>query len=818
MTISIDQQIRKAKSFERKGDLSQAFSVYHALCQKFPKNARAQKGYARVRSTQIDKCKPILQSISQAYAQDQYAVALAQCEQALLAFPQLESLWTLQGAAAFSLAYYATAEMSFRQILKLNSNQPEAHANLAATQKAMGNLVEAVESYANALRLSPDHAGYLQSRGAILMSLGELDAARNDLLQSNQIAPEDTITLHNLGLVYHKMGQFHTAQEHLMTAVGLTPDNPDLLVDLASIYEDQNEYGRAIRTLETAVGLQPGHFAAEVNLGSAYLHVGNHQRALEHLNSAVDHNPANAQAYNNLSVVQFTMQMFEEARQSCLLAIEHDPTHASAYQNLGNVEQQLGHLRPAVEAYEKAVALDANLHAAQAQKLHFQAQMCDWAAFDEFDSSAKVLGIKGKAVAPWCLLGFEDHPERQRLRSARYAAQWNARGPVERSNPKHRAQDRIRLCYVSSDIYDHATLFLLNGVLAHHDKSKFEVFVYCLNAPQRSAALEKLMLHVAHFRDVHAASDEEIVALAQRDSIDIAVDLKGYTKDARPGLFFAGLAPIQVNFLGYPGTMASECIDYIIADKTVLPPHLRPHYAEKIIYMPHSYQPNDNQREIASTPTSRATHGLPEDAVVLCCFNQSYKISPVEFDIWMRIMGKFPNTVLWLLDCNQWAKDNLRNGAKAQGVSPERLIFAPKLAQKDHLARHRCADLFVDTFNVNAHTTASDALWAGLPVITKPGLQFAARVSASLLNAVGMQELIAANEAQYEQLIVKLLANPSELAKATDRLRANLNYTPLFDTENYTKNLETGLKQVWTQWQHGRSPQDVHVLADRRLD
>jgi len=322
---------------------------------------------------------------------------------------------------------------------------------------------------------------------------------------------------------------------------------------------------------------------------------------------------------------------------------------------------------------------------------------------------------------------------------------------------------------------------------------------------------QNLINSVDVFDDVSQMSDRDIALLARQDEIDIAVDLKGYTHKSRTGIFAFRAAPIQINYLGYPGTMGANFIDYLVADSTIIPKEYRNYYSEKIIYMPHSYQPNDNNRLISKKEITKSDMGLPEDSFVFCCFNNSYKITSVEFDIWMNLLKKVEGSVLWLLKTNKWAQTNLRKEAEKRGVNQDRIIFAERLPQAEHLARQKLADLFIDTFNVNAHTTASDALWGGLPVVTKAGKGFAARVTASLLNAIELPELVTENEKAYEDLILELALNREKLSKIKGKLVMNRISKPLFDSEMYTKNLENGYQQVYQNFINGNKPKTINV-------
>ena len=313
------------------------------------------------------------------------------------------------------------------------------------------------------------------------------------------------------------------------------------------------------------------------------------------------------------------------------------------------------------------------------------------------------------------------------------------------------------------------------------------------------------------FVDVRTKADREVAELSRSLEVDIAVDLKGFTKESRVGIFAERAAPIQVNYLGYPGTMGVDYIDYLIADPTVIPESAQRYYSEKIVYLPDSYQPNDSRRSISSKKVARTEEGLPEDRFVYCCFNGAYKISPAVFDVWMRILRRVEGSVLWLLEDNLQARDNLRKEAQRRGIAAERLIFARWTPLAEHLARHPLADLVLDTFPYNAHTTASDALWAGLPVLTRMGETFASRVGASLLKAVNLPELITATEAEYEELAVDLARDGERLQALRRKLEQNRLTAPLFDTVAYARHLESAYSAMFERYEAGLPPEHIHI-------
>jgi predicted O-linked N-acetylglucosamine transferase (SPINDLY family) len=409
------------------------------------------------------------------------------------------------------------------------------------------------------------------------------------------------------------------------------------------------------------------------------------------------------------------------------------------------------------------------------------------------------------------LLPLEDAPDRHLTRSKIYA---KANYPQKTLPPKARPSKRpkrIRIGYFSSDFKEHPVAYLIAKALEQHNRDQFEVFGYSIYGDKKSEMRQRLEKSFDSFADVQSMSDRDIALQARQDEIDIAVDLNGFTQYARTGIFAYRAAPIQINYLGYPGTMGSNFMDYIVADKFLIPGEKLKYFNEKPLYLPNTYMPTDDSRELSQKPMNRSDMGLPDDAFVFCCFNNNYKISPTEFDIWMRSLTKVENSVLWLRNSNQISNINMKNEAQKRNVDPSRLVFADKVPMDEHLARHRLADLFVDTFAFNAHTTATEALWAGLPVVTKMGQGFSARVAGSLLNAVGLPELVTETEKDYEALILELATNSKKLAEIKDKLATNRLTQPLFNTELYTKHLEQGYQEAYQNYFDGKMPQTIIV-------
>ncbi len=410
------------------------------------------------------------------------------------------------------------------------------------------------------------------------------------------------------------------------------------------------------------------------------------------------------------------------------------------------------------------------------------AHICDWDELQACAAGISALGVSTEKVNPWSPLHLEDNPARHRQRSEVYAKktyEQRVDSLIERPEEK---PGRVRIGYFSADFHDHATMYLMAKLFELHDRELFEVYAYSYGINDSGTMRSRVTRAVDKFFDISESVDSEVVKLCREQKLHIAIDLKGYTQFNRVELFSYRLAPVQISYLGYPGTIGAPFMDYLIADACVIPAEQAQHYSEQVIYLPHSYQVNDDSRTISEKVTSRREAGLPEAGFVFCCFNNNYKIGYTEFDVWMRLLQQIDGSVLWLFRSNMAAEGNLRKQAQKRGVDPQRLVFAEKMEHSEHLARHRLADLFLDTFSYNAHTTASDALWAGLPVVTKLGEGFAARVAGSLLYAIGLEELVTQTESEYEQLALELAQNPERLAALKAKLEDNRLTTPLFNT------------------------------------
>jgi predicted O-linked N-acetylglucosamine transferase (SPINDLY family) len=493
-------------------------------------------------------------------------------------------------------------------------------------------------------------------------------------------------------------------------------------------------------------------------------------------------------------------------------AIVRKPDDADGYVNRGHVLLNLKRYEDALASFKAAMALKPDYEFLCGDVLFTKMQICEFANMEtEFARLCERIMRGEKAGRPVHIIGISSSPEVQRKAAEIWIRNRHPTHATLPFIPKRPARERIRIGYFSADFFNHAVMHLMAELIEKHDRSRFELIAFSFGPERNDKMRRRLMASFDNFMYVGNNSDKDVALLSRNLEVDMAVDLMGLHFGARTGIFALRAAPIQINYLGYSGTMGAEYIDYIIADPIVIPEESKQHYCEKIIYLPNSYQVNDTKRSISDKAFTREELGLPPTSFVFCCFNDNYKITPGVFDRWMRILKQVEGSVLWLLEDNAKAASNLRMEASTRGVDATRLIFARRIPPDEHIARYRLAHLFLDTTPCNAHTTASEALWAGLPVLTQMGETFAGRVAASLLKAIGLPELITKSQSEYEAHAIELAKSPEELSAIKDKLAKNRLTTPLFDTERYTRHLETAYQVIYERYHAELPPDHMYV-------
>jgi predicted O-linked N-acetylglucosamine transferase (SPINDLY family) len=715
------------------------------------------------------------------------------------------------GNIYFELGKLNNAKNSYSKAINLNNNYFIAYCNLGNVFLKTSKINDAKLNFKKAISCKSDFIGAYIGLGNALETDGDYKEAESLYEKVINIRNDIPEIYFNLGNILQKQEKFEDAIINYKNAIKLNPKFVEAYNNLGNIFQKHEKFEDAIINYKNAIKLNPKFVEAYNNLGNIHQKKAQHKKAIINYKEAIKLNTKSPETYNNLGNIFRDLGNLNESEFYLRKAIEFKPSYAKAYSNLSNTLEKMGKLDEAILANENALKYNPDYFTAEAHLLHQKRKICDFNIEKKNIEFCSKLDFLKESIPPFITLSFIDNSEKQYLVAKSYAKEnFTNSKSIKIQNFKYK-KEKIKIGYFSADFYDYPSMHLIIGLLENHNRELFDIYAFSYGPNNNDWMNNRIKSAVDHFIDIRNIQSEEVVKIVNEKKIDISIDLNGYTYNSRTELFQNRLSPIQINYLGYPGTLGANFIDYIVADQITIPKNQRRFYSEKVIYLPHTYQPNDSQRKISNNKTLRSDFGLPDSFFVLCCFNNTFKISSKEYEIWIKILKKIDKSVLWLLNSNIWAKENLVKKAKKMGIDTSRIIFAEKLANSEHLARYRHADLFVDTFNYNAHTTASDALWAGLPVITKKGNQFAANVASSLLNAIDLPELITKNEQDYENLIFELATNPKKLEKIKNKLLNNKLNKPLFDTKKYTRNFENGLLQAFNLYSKGQQPQDIKV-------
>jgi predicted O-linked N-acetylglucosamine transferase (SPINDLY family) len=694
--------------------------------------------------------------------------ALASFDRAVAAAPGDAVTWYNRGMLLRQMQRHEAALQSYDRVLAIRPNDIKALNNRGNVLRDLKRDREALDSFDKGLALKPGDPVLLSGRAAALFALdrhAEALVALDGVLASR---PDDAVLLHKRTEALMKLERWEEALQTCDRILARNPKDSQALSDRGLALDDLQRHAEAAASFRAALEIDPGLAAARNNLGVVLSRIGDYEAALASFDAGLAQDPENVELLYNRGHTLASLKRFPEAITSYEATLARRPDHVFAFGSLAGT----------------ALAL------------------CDWPRTRQM--AAQIADHPEKFVQPLTLLGYSDDPARL-LQSARLATTTLVPGrppPLWTGTPYR--HDRIRVAYLSADFKDHATAWLAAELFERHDRQRFHVTAISYRPDDGGAMRARLAAAFDRFIDVSGQGDEPVARLLREMEIDIAVDLNGYTLGGRPAILARRPAPVQVNYLGFPGSMGAPFIDYIIADPVLLPFSDQQFFDEKIVHLPDSYQPNDTRRIMAAVP-GRRDAGLPDTGFVFCCFNNNWKITEPVFDIWMGLLKAVPGSVLWLLDDNPAAKANLKAAASARDVDPQRLVFAPRLDQPSHLARHRLADLFLDTLPCNAHTTASDALWSGLPVLTCAGRSFAGRVAASLLTAAGLPELVQTDMESYAATARELALLPQRLAAVRQKL-ASVHASPLFNIERYRCNIEAAYAEMWRLAESGEAP------------
>jgi protein O-GlcNAc transferase len=738
--------------------------------------------------------------------------ALASYESALTLRPGYAEGFLNRGATLHELGRYEEALTSYDHALRLQPDLTEAWSNRGNALKELGRHEEALASYDRALALQPNHAEALLNRGATLHELKRFAEALPSYTRALKLRPNKAEVFLSRGVTLHELKRYREALASYNRALVIRPDYAEAFVNRGATLHQLKRLDEALASCDRALTLRPDYAEALLNRGVTLNELKRFEEALASYDRALMLRPDSVETLSNRGNTLKELKRFKEALASYDRALMLRPDYAAALLNRGITLHEVKRFDEALASYDRALAVDPNNAQAFNGTMDCVSRLCDWdRRRDIADKLVTHILERNSAILPFALLGYSD----DRALQLQCAKNFVTNCVSQFTQPLWRGETwrhgKVRIAYLSADFRQHAIAFLLAELIERHDRSRFEIIGVSFGGDSKSEMRQRLVAAFDHFHDVGPKNDEEVARLLRALQVDIAVDLMGYTQNSRFGILARRPAPIQVSYLGFPATMGAAFIDYLIADGTVAPFEHQPFYIEKIVHLPNCYQVNDTTRKIAARTPSRHEAGLPETGFVFCCFNNNWKITPDVFSVWMRLLRTVEGSVLWLLSDNKTAERNLRSQAQDRDIDPARLVFANRLPLEDHLARHRLADLFLDTLPYNAHTTASDALWAGLPVVTPLGESFAGRVAASLLKAIGLPELVTHSIDDYEALALRLANNPEFLKSYRNQLTKNRLTYPLFDTDRFRRHIETAYLQMWEIWQRGERPRSFAV-------
>ncbi|MBU3605939.1 tetratricopeptide repeat protein [Polynucleobacter sp. MWH-Creno-3A4] len=707
---------------------------------------------------------------------------------------------------------FSKAENLLKEVLQSEPLNIAALEISGLVNAAQGKHAEAAKYLKQAAQINPHNFSTQYNLAKALSECNEHQASIAHHELAIKLSPNNPEAWNNYGKSLSSIKQSDRAIEAFTKALEINQQYPEAMHNLGSTLAELKQHDKAIEVFDKLIALMPDRAEVWSNKGKALYELKRYSEANAHYEKAISLKPDFADAWLSWGNVFWGLKQYDEAISCTLKAIELNPNIPLYWHNLGVNFTSLRLYKDALKAFDKVLSLDPDFPYLMGTWLHTKMLLADWS---NLDHDLNILNTKieqGKGVAtPFSILGLSNS-EAINHQTAKIQIEHKypfnpSLGPIQpRQNPK------IKLGYFSADYKTHAVAALIANLIESHDRNHFEVIGFSYGvADLKDPMRERLSKAFDTFIDVQDKSDLEIAALSRELGVDIAIDLGGHTADARTGIFAFRAASIQVNYLGYPGTMGANYYDYIIADKTIIPEANAQFFTEKVAYLPHTYQPNDRKREISSRQFTRSELGLPEDSFIFCCFNNNYKITPITFDSWCRILHAVESSALWLLEDNHTAAPNLQKEFAARGINPARLVFAPRIDSVEHLARHRLADLFIDTLPYNAHTTASDALWAGLPVLTLLGHTFPGKVAASLLHAIRLPELVTHSTKEFEALAIELGNHPERLNSIKQKLASNRLTSPLFDIDSFTRDIECIYQKMHQHQQRHLAPQTFSV-------
>ena len=781
---NIDFIFKLGITFAQNSRLSEALFIFNYLLSHIKTDARIPYNLGLIHSLRED-----------------YQLALEAYDLALNIKPDDVETLINKGAACNDIKNYVLAIEVLDNAIRLSPEIPEAWSNKGIALNNLNRYQESVDAYDEAIALNPKFHEVWANKSMPLIKLQRFAEASAACDEALRLKPDYAEGYYNRANIFYELKRYDEAIAHYDKALALKPDYAEAYSNKGATLYELKRYGEAIAHYDKALSLKPDHAEGWSDKGNALGELKSYDEAIAHYDKALSIKPDYAEAHSNKGATLHELKRYGEAITHYDKALSIRPDYAEGWSNKGNALAELKNYEAAIACFDKALSFKSDIAWVHGYLLHMKMKICDWSDYtNSLKNITNLIILNERVIHPFQFLSLVDDASLHKKCSEIYAQD---RYPVSTDLgliPKLSKHSKIRIAYFSADFNEHAVSILIAELFELHDKNRFEIICFSFGVDDKGPMRLRVSQACNQFIDVSNMADKAVAILARDMGIDIAVDLGGFTANTRTGIFAYRAAPIQVSYVGYLGTMGIDYIDYLLSDSTIIPKGSEKFYWEKIVHLP-SYQVNDRKRVISDKIFTRQELGLPEKGFVFCCFNNNYKILPATFDGWMRILKAVEGSVLFLYADNSSVQANLKREAEATGVDSERLVFGERIPGDEYLARYRACDLFLDTTPYNAGVTASDALWVGLPLLTLVGESFASRMAASLLNAIGLPELVTTSQSAYEALAVELATNPQKLAGIREKLSNNRLTTPLFDAPLFTKNIENAYVKMHERYQ-----------------
>ena len=784
--------LEQASSFHRTGNIKEAETIYKKIINESPNSFEANHALGAI-NLQLRN----------------YKESISWTKKAININSKHHAPYNNLGASYLALEEFYNAISAFSEAIKIKPDYAQAYNSLGVTYRKLEQYDNAIINYNKAIKLKPDYAEVYNSLGIVLIEKKEFKLSEVNFNKAIKLKPNYTEVYSNLGFLYLKIKKYDQAIDYCKKAIRLNPHYPEAYMNLGAIYLNSKKFEEALINYNQAIKIKPDHADAHNDISIVYKVLKKYETSIEYANKAIKLKPDHALAYNNLGVIYLDQRKFEESLNSFNEAIKIKPDYAEVYFNRSIVYAETKRHKLAIPDIYKALKLEPENSSRLGHILGCKNETCEW------NDLKTIISTITKKIVKENIKDYPSHPLLNHIDSLDiYKQLLNFDGNKQRSSKliQKSKNKKINIGYFSGDFKLHPVGLIVSKLFSLHNKNEFEIFGFSSNPEHnpQDKITKDILDSVDKFYDISEKSDEEIISDVKNYGLDIAIDLAGFTKYNKTSLFRKRIAPIQVNFLGYPGT-TGKCNDYIIGDKYLIPEKSKKFYFEKILYMPNFFLPNNNKESLPDDKFNKKSLNIPENSFVFGCFNNYTKINPFIFNCWMRILKKVKDSVIFLVEFNSYGKENLKKEALKRNINPNRLIFSPLIDFDKRLLRYKFCDLFLDTFPYTAHSTASECLWSETPLLTLAGESFQSRVSFSLLKNLEMDELITYSIEEYEKKAIDIGSNKLLLKQIKDKLGQSIKKTSIFNMTNYVKNLEKGYLEIFKRKKEERDPDDIYI-------